>query len=92
MNRKYTIEFKQEAVKLVTDHGYSQAEAGRRLGVSEKNIHRWVMAGKEKMPLTTEKITSEQEELKRLRKENERLRMEKEILKKAAAFFASEIN
>ena len=90
MNRKYTTEFKQEAAKLVIDHGYSQAEAGRRLGVSEKNINRWVMASKEKAPSKTEKPTSEQEELKQLRKENDRLRMEKEILKKAAAFFANE--
>jgi transposase len=90
--RKYTTEFKQEAVKLVNDHGYSQSEAGRRLGVSEKNINRWVMASRNKSPSKTEKLTSEQEELKQLRKENDRLRMEKEILKKAAAFFANERN
>ena len=90
MNRKYTREFKQEAVKLVTDHGYSQAEAGRRLGISEKNINRWVLAGKELTATKSEKLTSEQEEIKQLRKENDRLRMEKEILKKAAAFFANE--
>jgi transposase len=92
MSRKYTIEFKQEAIKLVTDHGYSQAETGRRLGISEKNINRWVLGSKEIIPLKPEKLTSEQEELKQLRKENDRLRMEKEILKKAAAFFANEKN
>jgi transposase len=92
MNRKYTKEFKQEAVKLVTDHGYSQAEAGRRLGVSEKNINRWVLGIKEKTPPKSEKPMSEQDEIKQLRKENDRLRMEKEILKKAAAFFANEKN
>jgi transposase len=92
MSKKYTKEFKQEAVKLVTDHGYSQAEAGRRLGVSEKNINRWVLGAKEKTPLKIEKPMSEQDEIKQLRKENDRLRMEKEILKKAAAFFANEKN
>ena len=92
MNRKYTKEFKQEAVKLVTDHGYSQAEAGRRLGVSEKNINRWVLGIKEKTPSKSDKPMSEQDEIKQLRKENDRLRMEKEILKKAAAFFANEKN
>jgi transposase len=92
MNKKYTVEFKQEAIKLVTDHGYSQAEAGRRLGISEKNINRWVVGSKKIIPLKTEKLTSEQEELKRLRRENDRLRMEKDILKKAAAFFANEKN
>ncbi len=90
MSRKYTIEFKQEAIKLVTDHGYSQAEAARRLGISEKNINRWVLDSKKISSLKAKKLTSDQEELKRLRKENDRLRMEKEILKKAAAFFANE--
>ena len=92
MSKKYTPEFRQEAVKLVTDYGYSQAEAGRRLGISDKNINRWVLATKEITPSKVEKLTSEQEELKQLRKENDRLRMEKEILKKAAAFFANEKN
>ena len=92
MVRKYTLEFKQEAVKLVTDQGYSQAQAGRSLGVSEKNINRWLHEGKEKKAVSNEKMTDDQKELKRLRLENERLRMEKEILKKAAAFFANEKN
>jgi transposase len=89
MNKKYTIEFKQEAVKLVTEHGYSQAETGRRLGVSDKNINRWLNESKETRKIKRENCPIE-EELNRLRKENDRLRMEKEILKKAAAFFANE--
>ncbi len=90
MGKKYTIEFKQEAIKLITDHGYTQAEAARRLGISDKNINRWILGSRQIAPVKQEKLTSEQEELKRLRIENERLRMEKEILKKAAAFFANE--
>lgn len=90
MSRNYTLEFKQAAVKLVTEQGYSQAEAGRRLGVSDKNINRWVKSQQAVKPSTKAKVSSEQEEIKRLRKENERLKLEKEILKKAAAFFASE--
>jgi transposase len=90
MNRKYTKEFKEEAVKLVTEQGYRQAEAARRLGTSEKNMNRWVLAEKGLIPIKREKLTEEQEEIKQLRKENDRLRMEKEILKKAAAFFANE--
>jgi len=89
MSTKYTKEFKEEAAKLVTEQGYSQAEAGRRLGVSDKNINRWVKESKipreKKNPLS-----KEQEELKQLRKEVTQLRLEREILKKAAAFFALE--
>jgi len=87
-NRKYTSEFKAEAVKLVTNEGYSRAEAGRSLGVSDKNISRWLLELNKlkKSP----KIPTASEELINLRKENKRLKLEREILKKAAAFFASE--
>jgi transposase len=91
MSRKYTLEFKQEAVKLVTERGYSQAKAAKSLGISETNLQRWVQESQQVMPTKKEKLTLEQEEIKRLKKENERLKMEKEILKKAAAFFASEL-
>lgn len=87
--KKYTLEFKMEAVKLVTEQKYTQGKAAELLGTSRKNITRWVaeLSGKR----GTEGVaTPEQEEIRRLRKENERLKMEREILKKAAAFFASE--
>lgn len=89
MANKYTKEFKEEAVKLVTEHSYSQAEAGRNLGVSDKNINRWVQASKSSHALSAS-VSTEQEELKQLRKEVSKLRLEREILKKAAAFFARE--
>ncbi len=89
MARKYTLEFKQEAAKLVSEKGYSQKEAADSLGISPKNMTRWV---KELSNSETgeKKLVPEQEEIRRLRKENERLRIEHDILKKAAAFFASE--
>ena len=89
MNKKYTKEFKAEAVKLVTEQGYSQAEAGRALGISDKNINRWVNTAQSK-PELKKQLTAEQEEIASLRKQISRLEMEKEILKKAAAFFAKE--
>lgn len=92
MSTKYTIEFKKEAVKLVREHGYTQAEAGRRLGISPKNINRWVLGELGNSSIKQGTLTSDQKEIHRLRKENDRLRMEKEILKKAAAFFANEKN
>ena len=89
MPKKYTLEYKKEAIKLVTEQGYSQEEAARILEVSSKNINRWIkqFTGS---GVPDKKMTPEQEEIKRLRKENDRLRMEREILKKAAAFFAGE--
>jgi len=90
--KRYTEEFKAEAVKLVTDQGYSQAEAGRSLGVSHVNINRWVLDYQGKISKGPEKVSrsAESEELARLRKENKRLKLERDILKKAAAFFANE--
>jgi len=91
--RRFTKEFKADAVELVVEQGYSCAEVGRRLGVSENNINRWVRQYRDQTEsASTEGLTREQleTELKRLRKENKRLEMEREILKKAAAFFANE--
>ena len=91
--RNYTKEFKADAVSLVVEQDYSSAEVGRRLGVSENNVNRWVRQYRDKNDSVSEDgLTREQleAELKRLRKENKRLEMEREILKKAAAFFANE--
>ena len=91
--RNYTKEFKADAVGLVIEQGYSSAEVGRRLGVSENNVNRWVRQYRDQHEIaSTDGLTREQleSELKRMRKENKRLVMEREILKKAAAFFANE--
>ena len=98
MNQKrtrqdYTKEFKNDAVKLVIEQGYSTNEVGRRLGINQTNVSRWVREyRRENEPSVNGGATrSELEnEVKRLHKENQRLRMEREILKKAAAFFANE--
>jgi len=39
---KFTKEFKQDAIKLVMEQGYSASEVGRRLGVNHSNVSRWV--------------------------------------------------
>ena len=89
--KNYTKAFKEEAVKLITDEGYSFAEAGRNLGVNPSLISRWKRElegdGSEIPP---GQLVAIRAELKELRKENKRLKMEREILKKAAAFFAKE--
>lgn len=77
--------FKREAVQLVTDKGYSVREAAEQMNVPDNYIRRW-----KKKYACDALPEDEHAELKRLRKENKRLRMEQEILKKAAAFFASQ--
>jgi transposase len=88
-----TAEFKREAVRLVTAHGYGVAEAARNLGINAAMLGRWkreLEAHENGAFPGKGRLLPEQEELHRLREENKRLRMEREILKKAAAFFASE--
>ncbi len=88
--QKFTEDFKREAVALVSEQGYSVAEAARSLDIGENLIRRWrqqIEQGSPEDGLNED----EREELERLRKENRQLRMEKEILKKASAYFAKEM-
>ena len=86
---RYTKEFKEAAVKLVTEQGYQISEAARNLGVNANLLGCW----KSEMAEGQDGLGNKkalQSELSRLRRENKRLQMEREILKKAAAFFAKE--
>jgi len=91
----YTIEFKQDAAKLVNEKGYTHKQAADNLGISLSAIGRWVRAEQGSIsPSATKKSVlnlTDQGELTRLRKEVEQLRMERELLKKAAVFFAKEL-
>src|SRR4051812_46063918 len=91
--RSYTSEFKVEAVNLVTDQGYSVAEAARSLGISENLLRSWKLAlekqGEQAFP-GNGNLPAVEAELRQLRAENKRLLMERDILKKATAFFARE--
>lgn len=88
-NRSYTAEFKQEAVALVTEQGYSVPKAAAPLGITDKLLYNW------KAKVETEQSgailnADERAELLKLRKEVKKLRMEKEILKKASALLLRE--
>ena len=91
--RSYTREFKLEAVKLITEKGYSVAEAARALDVGETLLRSWKQAldqqGDQAFP-GHGKLPPLEEELRQLRAENKRLQMERDILKKATAYFAKE--
>ena len=97
--RKFTKEFKEEAVRLVLQEGLSTPEAARRIEISDKTLANWVrFARRGKSWSATpagvaRKVGSVSElemEVSKLRVENARLKMEREILKKATAFFVRE--
>ena len=90
--RKFTEEFKADAVKLVRAGGRSIARVAADLDLTETSLREWVRRaeiedGQGPPGALTQ---AEREELVRLRRETKRLRMERDILKKATAFFAKE--
>ena len=92
---KYTLEFKKDAAKLVIEKSYTREQAATNLGTSKSALSRWVRAEQGPTKESTGKSASinldSHAELQKLRKENEQLRREREILKKAAVFFAKEL-
>jgi transposase-like protein len=89
-NRKYTIEFKQQAVELAKSLGSSK-KAADQLGISDVNIHVWKKNLAEgKSPSNGPRQESTEEELKRLRRENVEQKKVIHILKSAAAFFSQD--
>jgi transposase len=89
--KKYTQEYKAEAVELVISSGRSAAEIARDLGVNEGTLTNWVNMAKKRGDVKEEPLDiDERAELKELREENRRLKMERDFLKKAAAWFAKE--
>ena len=92
--RQYTLEFKQEAVRLVKEQGLTPAQVARDLGLDRSIVRTWVEKADAGQlidaPVRQPAAPSLEEENRRLRKENAVLREEREILKKAAAFFAKE--
>ena len=91
---RYTKEFREEAVKLITEEMLSFPEAGRRLNLASSTLLNWVKAykagrlgevGRNYKPLTEIEL-----ELHRTKRELAEVKMERDILKKAAAYFARE--
>ena len=91
---RYTKEFRTEAVKLITDQGYSVAEASRRLDIPKSTISHWVKANKAcklgDIGKNRRELNDTELELARLKRELAKVKMERDILKKAAAYFAKE--
>ena len=91
--KKYSKEFKLDAVSLVTDKGYSRAGAATCLGINANMLGRWIKEHNDDDGHAFRgngKLTPEQAELRELRAKVKRLEIEKEILKKATVFFAKE--
>jgi transposase len=88
--RKFSPEYRDEAVKMVIETPRPIAEVARDLGINESTLGNWVTKYREEHPASEDLNISDRARLKELEKENRELRMERDFLKKAAAFFAKE--
>lgn len=91
--KRYSREFKLEAVRLVRDRAVSVAQAARDLDLHENQLRKWVkeFASDPSHAFPGQgQMKPEQLEIERLRREVAKLKAERDILKKAAAFFARE--
>ena len=81
---RYTEEFKQEAIKQITERGHSVADVAGRLGISTHSLYAWL----KRYGAQNGQYDEQQAEIRRLKGELKRVTEERDILKKAAAYFA----
>ena len=91
--RKFTPEFRAEAVRLVTESDPPVAHVAAEMGVGAQLLGRWVQQSKPAGAAPDRALdVDERVELERLRAENADLRLDRSFLEKAAVFFASDHN
>lgn len=89
VSKRYTDEFKAEAVKQVTERGYPVGEVAKRLGISSHSLYAWLReTGVSQQARKVQQEADLLKENQRLRAELRRVEEERDILKKAAAYFA----
>ena len=86
-SKRYTDEFKIEAVKQIRDQGHSAYEVSKRLGIATDTLYRWARQFSKPQAQRVEE-RSQADEIRRLKAELQRVTEERDILKKAAAYFA----
>jgi transposase len=90
--RRFSEDFKRDAVRLVVDEKYTFQAAAAAVGVSQKSLRDWHKRFAPPPEMCGEHATADElrEENKRLRRQLKRAELEREILKKATAYFAKE--
>lgn len=91
--KRYSKEFKLDAISLVVDQGYTRTEAARTLEINPNMLGRWIKEHQSDDPQAyrnTTCLSPEQKEIKKLKAQVKQLELEKKILKEATVFFAKE--
>jgi len=92
--RRFTVEFKADAVALIQQQGYTVAQACQALEIGETALRRWLMQYEGETAGQTPKgqaITPEHQRIQALERQVKRLEMEKAILKKAATLLGEDV-
>jgi transposase len=95
VSKPYTRQFREQAVRLVIEGGYTPNRAARELGIADTTLEHWLKKiGYRRQPLVEAPVSNDPKvlaiEVRQLRKQVKELQMEKEILKKATAYFANQ--
>ena len=90
--RKFSDEFKRDAVEIVRSSGKSIAEVARELGIYDSSLGNWVRQDEINRGERDGLSTDDKGRLSELERENARLRMERDLLKRAVAFWVRESN
>lgn len=88
--KQYPAEFRESSAKLALESDQPISQTARELGITASKLYCWikVYSGSEGIPSSIKESTAE--EVKRLKKELSRVTLERDILKKAAAYFATD--
>jgi transposase len=92
LRRKFSQEFKSEAVRLATQVGVSVNSVANDLGIHDSVLRRWIRETVKpaKVRQAGTEVSELAKEVARLRRENARLKMERDIIKKALGYFATD--
>ena len=87
--RKFSEEYKSDAVKMVIENGIKTSQASKDLGIGQSTLDKWVKIFRSKTQSPAASVDA-REEIRRLKAENLKLRLERDLLKKATLFFAND--
>lgn len=87
--RKFSEEYKTDAVKMVVENGLKTSQVSKDLGIGQSTLDKWVKNYRLKTEPSATNV-NDKEEIRRLRAENQKLKLERDLLKKATLFFAND--
>jgi transposase len=90
ISKPYPSEFKESSVKLAVESDVPISQTAKNLGINVNTLHTWIRIYSPSKELSMQLKEHHSDEIKRLKKELTRITQERDLLKKAAAYFASQ--